>query len=414
MTLSGIINGQENTALLCSDGIDNDEDGQIDCEDSECLNIPNNGCSTCFASGLSFADTVLCANITCDVNTHPDAFTTLGIADFLNVNGNTYLSLGEKGFICLGFLDNLLVNSGNTDPDLWIFEVGPAVESSQIDLRPFDEVSKMMLESNGIIDADGDGYYPFGIVAGSTSSIDIDQIASGFSFAELKFDAVKITDLFGDCEALVTTPGSDIDAVCALSSIEVDCLGELGGTAVLDECGECLEPTDPNFNESCSDCAGIPNGNSIIDECGECADPNSMDFNSSCTDCLGILNGTAILDICGICLEPNDPQFNLSCYNECNVYIPNVFSPNGDGQNEEFKIFNGEETEGIINSYQIYDRWGELLFESQNFEFNSVDNWWTGLFKKKALMPGVYTYRIIIEFDFIGPKEYLGTVTLLR
>ncbi len=44
------------------------------------------------------------------------------------------------------------------------------------------------------------------------------------------------------------------------------------------------------------------------------------------------------------------------------VYIPNVFSPNGDGRNDEFRIFTGL---GVvsINYIRIYDRWGNLVHE---------------------------------------------------
>ncbi len=50
------IQAQENTAILCADGIDNDGDGFSDCDDIECLTLPNLGCTTCFSDGLSFAD----------------------------------------------------------------------------------------------------------------------------------------------------------------------------------------------------------------------------------------------------------------------------------------------------------------------------------------------------------------------
>ncbi len=36
---------QENSAILCSDGIDNDNDGKVDCLDFDCINLPNDGCS---------------------------------------------------------------------------------------------------------------------------------------------------------------------------------------------------------------------------------------------------------------------------------------------------------------------------------------------------------------------------------
>jgi len=54
-----------------------------------------------------------------------------------------------------------------------------------------------------------------------------------------------------------------------------DCAGELGGNAVVDECGVC-----EGDNSSCADCNGVPNGTAVVDECGVCDGDNS-----SCADC---------------------------------------------------------------------------------------------------------------------------------
>jgi len=55
----------------------------------------------------------------------------------------------------------------------------------------------------------------------------------------------------------------EIGSFCgaAIDNVVVfDCSGAPNGTAVIDACGICLEPTDPDFNQSCADCAGTPNG----------------------------------------------------------------------------------------------------------------------------------------------------------
>jgi hypothetical protein len=141
-------------------------------------------------------------------------------------------------------------------------------------------------------------FYEIGGIGGSTSSFDIDAIMPGYPAETLLFDAIEVRDVVTDfCWG--GTPGADIDAVCALSSIPVDCAGGLNGTAIYDQCGECLEPTDPNFNQSCADCAGTPNGVAIFDDCGECLEPTDPNFNQSCADCAGTPNGVAIFDDCG-------------------------------------------------------------------------------------------------------------------
>ncbi|MEE9439807.1 MAG: hypothetical protein V3V14_12450, partial [Saprospiraceae bacterium] len=68
----------------------------------------------------------------------------------------------------------------------------------------------------------------------------------------------------------ITTVEDDWDDFCddLIDQSCLDCAGEINGTAVLDSCGICLEPTDPNFNtdsQVCTDCNGVLFGNAVID-----------------------------------------------------------------------------------------------------------------------------------------------------
>lgn len=405
-----ILFAQENTSILCGDGIDNDGDGLADCLDNDCKNLPSNGCQTCFEDGTSFADFVIEYNQTSAENTHTNPDAALGISDFSDINAFEFVSLSENGYIKLGFENNFLVNSGDSGPDFWVFEVGANTEESQIDLKPYDQNTIDILISAGITDADGDGYFEFGEISGSTSSLDIDAFVTGVAQSELIFDAVKITNLAVSNSLDNSTPGADIDAVCALSSIVVDCNGELNGPAEIDECGQCLDTADSAFNQSCADCSGIPNGTAFIDECGACLEPTDPNFNNTCLDCEGILNGTAIIDDCGVCLQPTDPNFGQLC-----VLIPNAFSPNEDGINDSFQIYPRVETAPVINLYQIFNRWGQLVYTQQNFNFNSTASWWNGKNKKgKSVEMGTYIYFISVTFEDGIQKEFKGNVTVVR
>lgn len=81
---------------------------------------------------------------------------------------------------------------------------------------------------------------------------------------------------------------------------------------------------------------------------------------------------------------------------------PTVFTPNGDGFNEQFLI---QYTGGEAFEIQIYDRWGHQVFTS-----NSPTTGWDGTINGGSEAPtGVYIYRYRI-----GKAEYRGEVTLLR
>ncbi len=96
------------------------------------------------------------------------------------------------------------------------------------------------------------------------------------------------------------------------------------------------------------------------------------------------------------------------------VFIPNVFSPNGDGINDVFMIFGNESAPPKVNSLHIYDRWGNKLFEDGDFLANDVNFSWDGSFRSEPQNPGVFVWYAIIEF-FDGTKVlYEGDVTLIR
>ena len=88
------------------------------------------------------------------------------------------------------------------------------------------------------------------------------------------------------------------------------------------------------------------------------------------------------------------------------VFVPNAFSPNGDGVNDVLYV-RGDLLESI--EFAVYDRWGEKLFET-----NTKLKGWDGSYKNKNCEPGVYVYYL--HATCIGGVEYIhkGNVTLIR
>ncbi len=104
----------------------------------------------------------------------------------------------------------------------------------------------------------------------------------------------------------------------------------------------------------------------------------------------------------------------------CDVFVPNVFSPNGDTHNDKFVVFASADFIKTIKSYRIYNRWGDLVYEApmHDVPFNQFTDWWDGMSNGTLLTPDVFVYVIEVDyFDLTNPnvKRLLtGDVTLMR
>jgi gliding motility-associated-like protein len=108
-------------------------------------------------------------------------------------------------------------------------------------------------------------------------------------------------------------------------------------------------------------------------------------------------------------------QIMLRVRKDRDIYIPNAFSPhNNDGINDVFMIFGNEKIVAKINSFQVFDRWGELVWEDFNFLPNNPARSWDGNLKGEPMNPAVFVYWAEIEFIDGVTKLYKGDVTLLR
>ncbi|MCE2790188.1 MAG: gliding motility-associated C-terminal domain-containing protein [Saprospiraceae bacterium] len=98
--------------------------------------------------------------------------------------------------------------------------------------------------------------------------------------------------------------------------------------------------------------------------------------------------------------------------NARNVFFPNAFSPNRDGNNDFFQAVTGPGVEKIL-FLTVFDRWGNLVFERKDFmpDPTGTDGW-DGTFNGRRLDPGVFVF--ISKAKFIDGKEidYSGTVVL--
>ena len=113
----------------------------------------------------------------------------------------------------------------------------------------------------------------------------------------------------------------------------------------------------------------------------------------------------------GGCTSSDSIRIQVIC-NGANFFVPNSFSPNGDGVNDYF-IVNGVGL-NVIPSITIYNRWGQIVFQKSNFAPNSASQAWDGTFNGQPAPPDVYVYTIQILCNNATLISYHGDVTLIR
>jgi len=96
------------------------------------------------------------------------------------------------------------------------------------------------------------------------------------------------------------------------------------------------------------------------------------------------------------------------------VYVPTAFSPNNDNSNDLLLVHGKSNQVRNILIFRIFDRWGELVYQDQNFSVNDPTRGWDGSFRGAPCDPGVFVWQLEAEY-IDGFKEVLsGSVTLLK
>lgn len=112
------------------------------------------------------------------------------------------------------------------------------------------------------------------------------------------------------------------------------------------------------------------------------------------------------------CSDSKTVTIAVGCENS-QVYIPNSFTPNGDGMNDRFYV----QGKGIgkVTKFLIYGRWGELVYEGYNLDVNDASRGWDGQYKDVMMPPGVYYYVAEATCSINGTLfTYKGDVTIVK
>ena len=145
----------------------------------------------------------------------------------------------------------------------------------------------------------------------------------------------------------------------------------------------------------------IPNNGSI--SCDTCSDP-------ILTPTVATTYTVTVVSIYG-CTSKDTVTIQMYCDNS-EVFIPNTFTPNGDGVNDRFFV-SGKGITLILNM-KVYNRWGQLLFEAHNINPNDPGAGWDGTYKGVVLEPDVFVYLVDAICERGTKFSYKGDVSIVR
>ncbi len=117
-----------------------------------------------------------------------------------------------------------------------------------------------------------------------------------------------------------------------------------------------------------------------------------------------------VLDENGCTAKDN---INIRIRKDYDVFCPNAFSPDGDGQNDAFTIYVGKDVK-TIHTLQVFDRWGQSVFKKNNLPLNDPNEGWKGAIKNVPASTGIYIYYADVEFVDGHRKIFKGDVLLTR
>jgi gliding motility-associated-like protein len=138
--------------------------------------------------------------------------------------------------------------------------------------------------------------------------------------------------------------------------------------------------------------------------CVQCASPVST-TNKTITYIVDVTNDKN-------CMASDSVTIQVLC-NGTQIFIPNSFTPNGDGKNDFFSVLgNGA---SFIKLFVVYDRWGNKVFERTNLAVDDPKARWDGNYKGYPAPIGSFTYTIQLTCDATGESFVRnGTISIIR
>ena len=101
--------------------------------------------------------------------------------------------------------------------------------------------------------------------------------------------------------------------------------------------------------------------------------------------------------------------YEIDVDNTRRVYFPNIFSPDGDGNNDV--LYFQSPDPGTIESFRVYDRWGNLHYETEDMLMNDLESGWEPPFDFES---GAYTWVCEITFLDELTEFFTGVVFIAK
>ena len=143
--------------------------------------------------------------------------------------------------------------------------------------------------------------------------------------------------------------------------------------------------------------------------------PSNQLSCSTCPDPVFKGNSNTLLKVVGsseyLCRDSATIKVNVFWQNH--LILPNVFTPDGDGLNDNFYVIAGKDVK-LVKQFQVFNRWGQKVFEKTNGSTNDYAAGWNGMFKGVKAPMGTYVYFIVVELQDGTSETHKGNITLIR
>ncbi len=132
---------------------------------------------------------------------------------------------------------------------------------------------------------------------------------------------------------------------------------------------------------------------------------------------------TLLFGLLGLCLTTQSLYAQGSetvsigeAFNECPVYVPTAFTPNGDNKNDSWGLGVNPDCTQLVFNLRIYDRWGRLMYHTLS---PAREFWWNGSYEGNELKTGVYMWQLDAVYQTPNGTDRVeirdkGTLMLVR